>query len=114
MTACRRLRSNTPLQALNLLNDPVFLEAAQALGWQVARGGGSFDERLERAYVTAVGRKPAAKEAARLRAYFDQQKAIFDREPQSMKALRTDSVEEAAWIGVASVLLNLDEFITRE
>ncbi|MBN8732855.1 MAG: DUF1553 domain-containing protein [Acidobacteria bacterium] len=114
VTACRRLRSNTPLQALNLLNDPVFLEAAQALGWQVARGGGSFEERLERAYVTAVGRKPGAKEAARMRAYFDQQKAIFDREPQSMKALRAESVDEAAWIGVASVLLNLDEFITRE
>ncbi|MBK7929830.1 MAG: PSD1 domain-containing protein [Bryobacterales bacterium] len=114
VTACRRLRSNTPLQALNLLNDPVFLEAAQALGWQVARGVGSFEERLERAYVTALGRKPGTKEAARLRAYWDQQKAIFDREPQSMKALRAESVEEAAWIGVASVLLNLDEFITRE
>ena len=80
----------------------------------MARGGGSFDERLERGYLTALGRKPGAKEAVRLRAYWDQQKAIFDREPQSMKALRAESVEEAAWIGVASVLLNLDEFITRE
>ena len=114
VTACRRQRSNTPLQALNLLNDPVFLEAAQTLGWRVAGETGSFDERLKSAFLATVGRAPSASETARLRAYFDKQKTIFDSEPASMKALRAATVEQAAWTGVASVLLNLDEFITRE
>jgi len=114
VTACRRLRSNTPLQALNLLNDPVFLEAAEALGWRIARQEGGFDSRLNRAYLATLGRAPTGGETARLHAYFDRQKTIFDSEPASMKALHASSVDEAAWTGLSSVLLNLDEFITRE
>ncbi|MEP7362489.1 MAG: DUF1553 domain-containing protein [Acidobacteriota bacterium] len=114
VTACRRQRSTTPLQALNLLNDPVFLEAAQTLGWRIANETGPFDARLNDAYLNTVGRAPSASETTRLHAYYDKQKAIFDSEPASMKALHASTVEQAAWTGVASVLLNLDEFITRE
>ncbi|HZO55060.1 MAG TPA: DUF1553 domain-containing protein, partial [Bryobacteraceae bacterium] len=114
VTACRRQRSNTPLQALNLLNDPVFLEAAQTLGWRLASQEGTFEDRLKNAFLTTVGRAPTANETTRMRGYFDKQKTIFDSEPASMKALRASTIEQAAWTGVASVLLNLDEFITRE
>jgi mono/diheme cytochrome c family protein len=114
VTACRRLRSNTPLQALNLLNDPVFLEAAQALAARVTRAEEGFEERLRLAVELTLGRVPGAREAARLKKYFEEQKVLFDREPESLKALKTDDVEFAAWTGLASVLMNLDEFVTRE
>jgi len=91
---CRRNRSNTPLQALNLLNDPAFVEAARALAKRTE--GAEFDERLNRMFALTLGRAPDADERAWLRAYLEQQ-------PPAV-----------AWTGVASVLLNLDEFITRE
>lgn len=90
---CRRNRSNTPLQALNLLNDPVFVEAARALA---ARTSGDFRQRLDRSFELCLGRKPADDEREWLLAYWKSQ-------PERM-----------AWTGLASVLLNLDEFITRE
>ena len=90
---CRRNRSNTPLQALNLLNDPVFVEAARALA---ARTSGDFDQRLDRSFELCLGRKPDNDEREWLLAYWRSQ-------PEPM-----------AWTGLASVLLNLDEFITRE
>jgi len=93
---CRRNRSNTPLQALNLLNDPVFVEAARALALRASSEGGSFDAQLDRAFHWCLGRAPAPDERQWLTQYFQQQ-------PGPM-----------AWTGVASVLLNLDEFLTRE
>lgn len=112
VSTCRRQRSNTPLQALNLLNDPAFVEAAQALAHRV--GGLDFDRGLERAWQLALGRQPAGRERERMRRYFELQKAIFEKEPASVQALGAGSAEMAAWTGVASVLFNLDEFIVRE
>jgi mono/diheme cytochrome c family protein len=115
VTACKRSRSNTPLQALNLLNDPVFVEAAQALAWRVSREAArDFEAQLDRAFELAFARKPSGDERQRLRAYFDKQRSIFDSEPDAVRALAVEGIGEAAWIGVASVLLNLDEFIVRE
>jgi hypothetical protein len=94
--ACPRRRiSNTPLQALNLLNDPVFYEAAQALARRVEEQapGNSFNDRLAYAFELCLGRKPTAREKDRLATYFEQQQD---------------------WTGISRVLLNLDEFITRE
>lgn len=94
---CRRGRSNTPLQALNLLNDPVFVEAARALAWRVeSEGQHDFGPRLDRMFAWCLARKPAADERDWLQSYWKSQ-------PPAM-----------AWTGLASVLLNLDEFITRE
>jgi len=99
VTMCRRLRTDTPLQALNLLNDPAFFEAAQALAERVV-GTGDFSRGLTRMYELALDREPAEKEASRLHSYFEQERAKFG--------------ERSAWTSVASVLLNLDEFIVRE
>jgi len=95
---CRRNRSNTPLQALHLLNDPVFVEAARALAARTAAEGDSdnFQQRLDRSFELCLGRKPANDEREWLLAYWKSQPA------------------QMAWTGLASVLLNLDEFITRE
>lgn len=120
--ACtRRERTNTPLQALNLLNDPVFVEAAQGLAFRVMREApDGFRNRLNFAMRVTVGRDASAHEAERLGKYYD----------DSLRSLRGDSnvvealfpnrmegvpqIEAAAWVELSRVLLNLDEFITRE
>lgn len=117
----RRRRSNTPLQALNLLNDPVFLEAAQGLAERTLREApGDFQDRLGYAFVLAIGRKPNPQELEDLSKYFDEQKALFEKDEKSMAVVAPYAPEGvsradlAAWVGVGRVLMNLDEFITRE
>ena len=121
VSQCKRERSDTPLQALNLLNDPAFVEAAQALAVRIIEeANGGFDQRLRRGFELCLSRPPSPVEFKSMRDYYDQQVAIFEAEQQSperfMPVALPDAgrVEAAAWAGVASVLLNLDEFITRE
>jgi hypothetical protein len=120
--ACtRRRRSNTPLQALNLLNDLVFFEAAQGLAARTLREApDDFRGRLSYAFELALSRKPNAHELDDLAKYFDTQKALFESDGKAAALAapyapdgvsRTDM---AAWVGVSRVLMNLDEFITRE
>ncbi|MYG01673.1 MAG: DUF1553 domain-containing protein [Acidobacteriia bacterium] len=118
---CARERSNTPLQALNLLNDSTFVEAARALAIQsLATGRHRFDETIRAAFRSCLSRAPTAAESRHLKEYYSEQKAIFDSEPElaaefmPLAVSGLDAAEAAAWTGVASVLLNLDEFITRE
>jgi cytochrome c553 len=115
--ACtRRRRSNTSLQALNLLNDPVFLEAAQALAERTLRESPAtdFTSRIRYAYGLCLTREPGPKEVETLLSYFQTQERILAGDDKSRVALYPLRPESAAWAGVASVLLNLDEFITRE
>jgi hypothetical protein len=121
LTCSRRQRSNTPLQALNLMDDVVFFEAAQALAYRlVSEAPKDFRNRLNYAYELALARKPAAKETERLAKYFDQEMSSLDKDPKDVDSLFPAPVpgvqpaEGAAWVGVSRVLLNLDEFITRE
>lgn len=121
VTACKRDRSNTPLQALNLLNDPVFVEAAQALAVNtLAQAPAGFEERLHWAFARTLGRAPRAAETARLRQYFDQQQRLLADDAAAIADLAPTAapgatrLETAVWTGLASVLFNLDEFITRE
>ncbi|MFN0166693.1 MAG: DUF1549 and DUF1553 domain-containing protein [Bryobacteraceae bacterium] len=119
---CRRTRSNTPLQALNLLNDPVFLEAAQALAVRViTEAPPSFGKRLQLAYRLCLARAPDAAEEESLLGYLQKQQRLLAEDPAVVgkffpPALSggKPSVEAAAWVGLSSVLLNLDEFLTRE
>lgn len=106
--ACtRRNRSNTPIQALTLLNDASFIECANALADRVEREGGSTDSaRVDFLFRTAVGRGPSA---AELEAVEGLVKA--ERNDGQIKA---GDRERSAWRAAARVLLNTDEFITRE
>ncbi|MBE0656062.1 MAG: DUF1553 domain-containing protein, partial [Bryobacteraceae bacterium] len=112
--ACsRRRRSNSPLQALNLLNDPVFFEAAQALALRLSQQPDS-DRRFDEAFLLALGRTPSAAERTRLTALLDSSAAQLSTDPKTAADLLPVNPNEAAWVNVARVLLNLDEFITRE
>ena len=116
--ACtRRTISNTPLQALTLSNNAVFLEAARALGSQLAAIDGTDAERLEQAWLRCLGRSPTEREQKILLEYYRRQMELLQTAPEERAAIaegKTASAQQAAWILVARVLLNLDEFITRE
>lgn len=108
--ACSRRRtSNTPLQALNLMNDPVFFEAAAAMGEQVAAKTAPLADRLDSLFLQCLGRKPVESERASMANYLDRQTAIFSKEGRN-----AEESQKGAWAGLGRVLLNLDEFITRE
>jgi hypothetical protein len=120
-TCSRRERSITPLQALNLLNDPVFVEAAQGLAARILREKpGAVEDRIRYAFRLCLARDPRPSELDRLARYYREELADFERDPKSVEALFPGVVdgieprEAAAWVGLGSILLNLDEFITRE
>lgn len=116
--SCKRERSNTPLQALNLLNDPVFVEAAQALAVKIQVVPAK--QRIDRIYEICLARNPSPREREWMNAYLEAQIALFRKDPSQagkmfpMQVMNEKNVEGAAWTALASVLLNLDEFITRE
>ena len=121
LSCTRRERTDTPLQALNLMNDPVFFEAAQGLAFRVMReSSGGFRDRLNYAFEITMGRQPRTKEAERLGAYYDETTRKLTQDEAAVAALfpnRLEGVpqlEAAAWVELSRVLLNLDEFITRE
>lgn len=121
--ACtRRIRSNTPLQALTLANDRTFIEIAQGMAVQsLEQPVDDDDARLEYAFRRAVSRTPAAAELDRLRALLQAERSAYARNPEAAASIAPQSLPEsieaaegAAWTGVSRVLLNLDEVITRE
>ena len=121
-TCTRRERSNTPLQALVLLNDATFLDAAKALAQRILTGKTKgFPERLRFAYSICLARRPTFREQERLTIYLKEFRSQLQTDPQAVNQLtdtmvlkQTASLDAAAWVGLASVLLNLHEFITRE
>ena len=120
----RRARTNTPLQALVLMNDPTYVEAARKLAERaMTEGGSSPEERIAWAFRIVLARKPHAQETAVLRQVFDQQHGVYLQNGESAKQLLSvgeaprsevlDTAELAAWTTVCSVILNLDEAVTR-
>jgi hypothetical protein len=121
----RRAQTNTPLQALVLLNDPTYVEAARALAQRaLVEGGQDSKSRLAYAFRLATARRPSDKELKVLRTLLDARLAAFRRDRQSALKLlgvgesrrdnRLDIVELAAYTTVASVIFNLDETITKQ
>jgi mono/diheme cytochrome c family protein len=100
--ACtRRVRSNTPLQALITLNDQAYIEFAEALAKRVTGDGPDADDaRIRYAWLLALGREPSAEETRRVTRFI---------------RTRRDSAEEenGVWMAVARAILNTDEFVTR-
>jgi hypothetical protein len=124
-TVCnvRRLRTNTPLQALVTLNDPVFVEAAQALARRIAGQPGTATDRAAHGFRLCLSRPPRADETKRLVDLFDSTRKQFAAAPARAAAVATkplgpapkdmDVVDLAAWTVVANVLLNLDETLAK-
>ena len=113
----RRLMTNTPLQALVLMNDPTYVEAARVLAERTLKEGGKDDaHRIAYAFERATARKPSAREVAVLRDVLRQQPATEKviRIGDSVPDAKLNPAELAAWTTVASVILNLDETITKE
>jgi len=118
----RRLRTNTPLQTLTTLNDPVFFEAARALARRIVEDAGpDAAARVTYGFRRVLTRQPAPQELDRLLAFWRMEVDRFQREPKSaVEVVKDDSgpssqfPELAAWTMVANVLLNLDETITKE
>jgi mono/diheme cytochrome c family protein len=121
VTAPRRTRSDTPLQALNLMNDPVFVEAAQALALRIlAEAPADFDRRLDYGYQLCFSRLPGPAERRIATTSFRRFKSILDRDGKGVQKLvpvarpDADPVETAAWVSLCRAWLNTDEFVTRE
>ena len=122
VSCTRRLRSNTPLQALTLANDVQYLECAQALAVRVlTEGSADHTKRAKFAFQLCLARDPSALEQQRLESLVDQQVSVFRNENSGGKELigkasaySVAPYELAAWTAICRVLLNLDEFITRE
>ena len=113
----RRDRSNTPLQALTLLNDDVFMECARTLGKWASQQQGSDESILEQVFRRSLTRPPTSEERAKLLGFYQTQLARFqsgDLNPaQITKTEGDDLARQAAWTTLARVLLNLDETITK-
>ncbi len=120
----RRVKSNTPLQALTTLNDVTFMEAAQALALRVWKEGGATDQaKIAYAFQLCTGRKPDGVEATELTKLLQSHRADFKGKTASavyVTAMDLNSIpdgvdlhELAPWTMVARVLLNLDETITK-
>jgi hypothetical protein len=122
VTCTRRERSNSPLQALALLNDPLFVECAQALARRILaeepRGTGA---RLRCAFHLCLAREPTAAEQARLRKLYGDLQTLCRANPEGAAKLAgasppsgVSAAEMATWVSIARTLMNLDEFLTRE
>ncbi len=113
----RREVSNTPLQALTLLNDTVFQEAAQALGKLTASREGTVDERIAGLVRRCLSREPGRDELRLLERFYQAQRDRLVRKEIDAAAIAGpgpgDAVERAAWTILARAILNLDEMVTK-
>jgi hypothetical protein len=114
----RRDVSNTPMQALTLLNNEVLVEAAQTLGSKIAALPGSDSERVVALFRRCLTRPPAPDEIAMMQRFVTAQKTRFDRDQPSATAVAGskdgDVSARAVWTALARALLNLDEAVTRQ
>jgi hypothetical protein len=120
----RRVRTNTPLQALVTLNDPVYIEAAQALARRIVKDGGSTSaDKVRFGFRACLSRPPTDDELSRLVKLYGQALARFAQNADEAKRLATEPLgppppemnvtDLAAWTVVGNVLLNLDETVMK-
>jgi len=119
----RRERSNTPLQALTLMNDVQFFEAARHYAQKVIQSTASTDARITALFRTATGRFPNAQEAEIIRQSFEKHLAAYTAKPEEAKKAisygeskpdeKLNPAELAAWTMVANLVMNLDEVVTK-
>jgi uncharacterized protein DUF1553/uncharacterized protein DUF1549/cytochrome c len=119
----RRVRTNTPLQALVTLNDPVFIEAAQALSRKMATHGNSPEDQIRYGFRVCLARNPERQEQARLVRLYQQLRTRYANDADKAQQLATQPIgaapdqaqvaELAALTVVSNVLLNLDEMLMK-
>ncbi len=121
-----RQRTNTPLQALMMANDPMMLEIACGLGQRILAEADSDSQRLTSAFLLCFSREPTAREHGLLLDFVAKQRTGFQVAPEAATMLanaaqgsangdsQTDDTEVATWTAVARVLLNLDAFVIRD
>ncbi len=121
----RDVRTNTPLQSLNLMNDVTYIEAARMLAERMLKEGGTTaEQRLAWAFRVVTSRQPSDKEVQVLARHLTKQLNAFKRDAEAVKKLlsvgekrnddKLDKAELAAYATTASLLLNLDEAITKQ
>lgn len=121
----KQTRTNTPLQALNLMNDVTYVEAARMLAERMMREGGEdADGRIERGYRVLLSRKPRPQELRAVRSTYEHYLERYKADPEAALALLSegehardeslDAAQHAATTTVASLLLNLDETVTKQ
>ena len=121
--AVKRNRTNTPLQALVTLNDPVYVEAAQALARRMIAGASTSEDRARLGIRLCLARPAEEREVARLVALYEAAKPRYAADVDKAKAMATDplgplpagvdAADAAAWTVVANVMLNLDEMFLK-
>ena len=120
----RRERTNTPLQALLLLNDPQYMEAARALGERIIKeGGNTSEERIKFAYLLATGKPVSAEDLTLMQNTFQDMQSYYQDDPKAATELiavgeskpdpKLNPQELAAWTMIANLILNLDEVLTK-
>lgn len=120
----RRQRTNTPLQALELMNDPQYIEASRGFARRIMTEAGSDPaEKVKFAYRVATSRVPSESEVHVLRDIYEKQLADFRKDPEAAQKLLSvgdskvakslDQCEMAAWTSVASLIMNLDAAVTK-
>ncbi|MDB5305942.1 MAG: Planctomycete cytochrome [Gemmataceae bacterium] len=114
----RREVSNTPLQALTMLNDAVLTDCTRAIGRRAVGREGTVEERAAFLFRICLARPPKPDELALLTQFYETQKTRFAADPARADAVAGpgdgSGTERAAWAAVARAILNLDEFVTRE
>ena len=114
----RRDKSNTPLQALSLLNDVTMMEAAQSLGGRLAALPGTPEQKVTDAFLRCFSRAPDAAETAAVLDFHRKQEQRLTTAPESAKSLAGPGPDDTAlaratWTAVARALMNMDEFVTK-
>src|SRR5262249_14178973 len=119
----RRVPTNTPLQAFVTLNDPVFVECAQALARRIAAAPGDANAKLQWALQVTLARPPAPPQITALRELYDSELKNYREHQDDAKKLsatadlplpkNADAADLAAWTVVANVLLNLDAVLNK-
>lgn len=121
--AADRPRSNTPLQALVLLNDPTYVEAARVFAERIVKAEGGFGEKLDWAFMETLSREPSSAERAEMKSLFEKHHARFKDDAEAAKAYLASGekaqaeglnpTETATWMSLSRVLFNLHEMIAR-
>ncbi|MBT6154382.1 MAG: DUF1553 domain-containing protein [Planctomycetaceae bacterium] len=120
----RRARTNTPLQALTLLNETAFVEAARVLAERTMTEAGTTTDRLRRAFRLAMSRRPNPNELRILSAGYEAHLAHYQKNPEAADKViavgehkrneKLNPTELAAWTAITGLILNLDEVVTKE